>query len=170
MRLAVALLLITIAMPAFAEDDDMQMVTINPEQIGQIFCIARLGNDMAPVEGILTAELKQAIADADDRNAAYEDQYPGEKPPLGDGVPWQAWPDYAPVCTVGDIEMMTGDARVELRYSFPDDPAAGFVDTLILRKVDQPDFGVGFWRIDNVAYSTGSDLKAELVAAFEGVD
>ena len=54
----------------------------------------------------------------------------------------------------------------EIRYGFPEDPKADFVDTLLLKKIDQPDYDTGFWRIDNIAYATGSDLKAELLVAF----
>jgi hypothetical protein len=152
--------------PALADDT---MVTLKPEHLGQIFCFSRLGNDEAVLDGVLTAELKTAIADAWTKNEAYEKQYPGEKPPLGDGIPWQARPDYAAECTVGLVTLMKTDAKVEINYVFPEDAAANFTDTLLLKRVDQPDYGTGFWRIDNIAYSTGSDLKAVLVGAFDNL-
>jgi hypothetical protein len=152
--------------PAIADDT---MATLKPEHIGQIFCFSRLGNDEAVLDGILTAELKTAIADARTKDEAYEKQYPGEKPPLGDGIPWQAWPDYAAECTVGLVTLMKTDAKVEINYTFPEDAAANFTDTLLLKRVDQPDYGTGFWRIDNIAYSTGSELKAVLAGAFENL-
>ena len=40
-----------------------QMITITPDQIGQIFCIGSLGNDMAPVEALLTPDLAAAVAE-----------------------------------------------------------------------------------------------------------
>lgn len=152
------------ALPAFA--DEGGMVTLKPEQIGQIFCLSRIGNDTGPIEGLLTGDLETAIADADKKDAAWEDANPGEKPPLGDGIPWQAWTDYAPECTIGLVTLMKADAKVEIRYAFPDSADANFTDTLILKRVPMDDYGTSFWRIDNLAYATGSDLKAALIAAF----
>lgn len=171
MRTLVSVLLVAsslTALPAMAEDG-ITMTTLKPEQIGQIFCLSRLGNDEAVTEGILTDDLTMAIADAWTRDEAYEKQYPGEKPPLGDGIPWQAWPDYAAECTVGLVTLMKTDAKVEINYAFPEDKDANFTDTLLLKRVDMPDYGTGFWRIDNIAYATGSDLKAVLVGAFENL-
>jgi hypothetical protein len=157
---------VLIAPSAHADDS---MVTLKANQVGEIFCLSRTGNDEAVIDGILSPDLKQAIADAWTKDDAWEKANPGEKPPLGDGIPWAAWPDYAPGCKVGLVSLMKTDARVEIAYNFPDDPAADFTDTLLLKKIDQPDYGTGFWRIDNIAYATGSDLKAELLAAFEGL-
>lgn len=148
-------------LPASAE-----MITISPQQIGQIFCISRLGNDMAPVTGLLTPALSRAIADADKKNAEWEAANPGEKPPLGDGIPWQASPDYASKCEVGHVEPVMNEAWVEIAYGFPDYPDADFTDKLHLLQVDDPDIGEPVWRIDNIEYSEGSDLKAELLEAF----
>jgi hypothetical protein len=150
--------------PALADD---AMTTLKAEQIGQIFCLSRTGNDEAVLDGIMTADLKAVIADAWARSDAWEKANPGEKPPLGDGVPWATWTDYAPDCTVGLVTLMKTDAKVEITYGFPDEPDADYTDTLLLKKVDMPDYGTGFWRIDNIAYSAGSDLKAQLLAAFD---
>lgn len=164
--LLIILLVTGLTPPASA---DATMTTLRAEQIGQIFCLSRLGNDEAVLEGILTAELKAAIADAWVKDEAYEKQYPGDKPPLGDGIPWQAWPDYAAECNVGLVTLMKTDAKVEIGYVFPEDAEANFTDTLLLKKVDMPDYGTGFWRIDNIAYATGGDLKSQLIGAFEGL-
>ena len=153
-------------MPTVADDT---MVTLKPEQIGQIFCLSRVGNDEAVIEGILSPELKTAIADAWAKDDAWETANPGEKPPLGDGIPWQAWTDYAPECTIGLVTLMKTDAKVEITYAFPDQPDAGFTDTLLLKRVDMADYGTAFWRIDNIAYATGGDLRATLLGAFEGL-
>jgi hypothetical protein len=155
-----------VSMPAIADDT---MVTLKPEQIGQIFCLSRTGNDEAVIEGILSAELKTAIADAWAKDKAWGDANPGDKPPLGDGIPWQTWPDYAPDCTIGLVTLMKTDARVEITYAFPDQPDAGFTDTLLLKRVEIENYGTPFWRIDNLAYAEGGDLRATLLAAFEGL-
>src|ERR1700712_3288924 len=127
-RIALALLLAaTPFAPAHADDT---MVTLKAEQIGEIFCLSRLGNDEAVIDGILTADLKAAIADADKQNADWEAKNPGDKPPLGDGVPWQSWTDYAAKCATGLVALSKKDAKVEIQYGFPDDPKADFTDTL----------------------------------------
>jgi hypothetical protein len=143
-----------------------QMITLSPTQIGQIFCIARLGNDMAPVTGLLTPALTLAIADAETKDTAWAAANPGEKPPLGDGIPWQTYQDYAPRCAVGTVTAAAGRASVELSYAFPDAPEANFTDTLALVQVADPMASEPLWRIDNLAYSDGGDLKSMLVSAF----
>ena len=90
------------------------------------------------------------------------------KPPLGDGIPWGTWTDYAPDCTVGLVTLMKTDAKVEITYGFPDQPDANYTDTLLLKKVDMTDYQTSFWRIDNIAYAGGGDLKAQLLAIFDG--
>ena len=143
-----------------------QMVVLKAAQIGQIFCLSRLGNDDAVIAGILTDGLRQAIAAAEKKDDAYAKKNPGEKPPLGDGIPWQSSADYAPNCDVGLVSLSRTDARVEIKYSFPDTPDANFSDTLTLKKLPIQGTDVGYWRIDNVLYSDGTDLKKALVDAF----
>lgn len=168
--IALVALVATLAVPLPALAEESTMVTLKANQIGQIFCLSRIGNDEAVIEGLLTADLRKAIDEANKKEAAYEAKYPGEKPPLGDGIPWQSAPDYAAKCETGLVTLSKTDAKVELNYAFPDDPAANFTDTLILKKIEQPDYGVGFWRIDNVVYPDGTDLKGVLVSAFEGLN
>jgi hypothetical protein len=143
-----------------------QMITLSPLQIGQVFCIARLGNDMAPVTGLLTPGLTEAIAAAEKKDDDWAAKNPGEKPPLGDGIPWQAWPDYAPECTVGIAATLNNQGFAELHYHFPDAPDADFVDKLRFVQVEDPAIGEPLWRIDNVEYSGGGDLRSTLVSAF----
>jgi hypothetical protein len=142
-----------------------QPITLTPQQIGQVFCIARLGNDMAPVEGLLTAGLTAAIADAEMKNDVIQKAHPDEKPPLGDGLPWQAFPDYADQCRPGAVTFMMDEAHIAIDYAFKDYPDADFSDTLALKLVDDP-FGTRVWRIDNVVYAGDGDLRTALTAAF----
>lgn len=145
-----------------------QMVTISPAQIGEIFCISRLGNDMAPVQGLLTPALGQVIADAEKKDADWAAANPGEKPPLGDGIPWQTYQDYAPQCVVGTVDPMMDEAWVDLNYAFPDAPDANFTDRLHLVQVEEPTQSEPVWRIDNVEYfNDGGDLRSTLVSAFQ---
>jgi hypothetical protein len=143
-----------------------QMVVLKAAQIGQIFCLSRTGNDEAVITGILTSGLSKAIADAEKKDAAYAKKHPDEEPPLGDGVPWQSAADYAPKCDVGLVSLSKTDARVEIKYSFPDRPAANFSDTLTLKKLPIAGMDVGYWRIDDVLYPDGTDLRKALVEAF----
>jgi hypothetical protein len=169
-RLALAALLATtIALPAFADDNEPQgqMVVLRANQIGQIFCMSRTGNDDAVIEGILTADLNQAIKTADGKNDAYMKQYPDDMPPLGDGLGWQSSPDYPDNCETGLVTLSRTDAKVEIKYGFKDYPAADYTDTLILKKVPIDGMDVGYWRIDDVIYPDGSDLKSSLVTAFD---
>jgi hypothetical protein len=158
-------LLMAPALPALAQDE---MPTLRADQYGEIFCLARLGNDMGPVTGILTPGLTAAIAEAEAKDTEWAAANPGEKPPLGDGIPWQSWPDYAPKCEVGNVTLNTDDtAAVEIRYEFPDTPHAEYNDTLLLKLVDTEGYGLRHWRIDNIRYEDGTDLVASLIAAFE---
>jgi hypothetical protein len=166
--LVATLALLASALPAIADDNGM--VTLKVNQIGEVFCMSRTGNDEALISGILTEDLQKAIEIADAKDDEFVKKYPGEKPPLGDGIPWQSAPDYAAKCEVGLVTLSKTDAKVELKYSFPDYPDANFIDTLILKKIPQDGFDVGFWRIDDVIYPDSTDLKGVLVSAFEGAN
>jgi hypothetical protein len=144
-----------------------QMTTIDPGTMGRIFCVARLGNDMGPVTGLLSPSLTQAIADAEKKDAEWEKKNPGDKPPLGDGIPWQAFQDYAPQCTIGTVDSVLDEASVELNYAFPDAPEANFTDKLRFVQVMDHTVGGPVWRIDNVEYANdGGDLRSTLISAF----
>ena len=160
-RFATAAALGLFATPSFA-----QMITITPEQVGQVFCIARLGNDMAPVEGLLTSGLKIAIAEAQAKNDAIQQAHPDEKPPLGDGIPWQSFPDHADQCKPGAVSPTMDEAAVAIDYAFKDYPDANFTDALKLKLIDDPTIGTKVWRIDNVSYATEGDLRTVLISAF----
>ncbi len=164
--IALAMALATaFAFPAFA-DESGQMVVLKADQIGQIFCMSRMGNDEAVVQGILTADLTKAIATANEKNDAYVKKWPDEKPPLGDGLPWQSTPDYPSACTTGLVTLSKSDAKVEIKYHFDDYPAGDYTDTLILKKLPIEGMDVGYWRIDDVVFKDGTDMKASLVDAF----
>lgn len=112
-----ALVLAPAATPA--QDD---AILLSPEALGQIFCLSRTGNDMAPVEGLLTDNLAYEIAKAEEESDPWAAAHPGEKPPLGDGVPWADSPDYAPNCTVGTVALSGDKALVTINYGFPSTP------------------------------------------------
>jgi len=156
-------------LPVHADDNEPagQMVVLKASQIGQIFCLSRLGNDEAVIEGILTDDLNKAIKVAEKKDADYAKKNPGEEPPLGDGLGWQSTPDYADTCDIGLVTLSKTDAKVEIKYGFKSDPSANYTDTLILKKVPIEGMDVGYWRIDDVIYPDGTDLKTGPVKAFQ---
>jgi hypothetical protein len=163
MRRLLAVPFAILALPAAAQDGP---ITITPEQIAEIFCIARIGNDMAPVEGLLSESLTAAIAEAEAKNDVIAAAAPDEKPPLGDGIPWQTWPDYAAECEPGAVTLTMDRAEVQVLYGFPDSPGANFADKLELTLVEDPTIGTGRWRIDNVVYAEQGDLRSAMIGAF----
>ena len=157
-------LVLLAALPAHAQDE---MITITPEQIGQIFCIGRLGNDMSPVSGVLNDDLGALIDDAFARSNAYLDRHPGDKPPMGDGVRWSSFPDYADGCTVGDESIRDLVAYVVINYTFSDYPEANYADTLMLLP-SYPENGPPYiWRVYDVQLSDGTTMREFLYAAIE---
>jgi len=173
MRLLISAALLATAfttLPVHAAGDSEpagQMVVLKANQIGQIFCLSRTGNDEAVIAGILTADLQKAIKLAEQKDDDWAKKNPGEKPPLGDGIGWQSSPDYGDTCEVGLITLSKTDAKVEIKYTFKDYPDGSYTDVLILKKVPIEGMDVGYWRIDDVIYPDGSDLKQGLITAFE---
>ena len=165
-QFALALLLVALPFPAFADDADGP-TRLSPQQIGDIFCITRLGNDMAPVEAIITPSLKKAIAKADALDAAWEKRNPGEKPPLGDGIPWQSSPDYAPKCAADHAVTGADSGSIAIAYSFPDDAAANFTDIVQLKLVPDPIMGDKIWRIDDVTFPDKTGMRQAMIDAFK---
>jgi hypothetical protein len=169
MRIALSASLLVLAIaglgaaPAPAQDT---MIVLTPEQIGEIFCISRMGNDMAPVEGLKSQTLRIAIEEAEQKNAVWEEANPGDKPPLGDGIPWQSYPDFAPVCTVTEVVYEMDRANVTVNYLFAVKPVVDFADHLEL-VLEEQSLGDLRWRIDNVSYATDGDLRSTLLAIFE---
>jgi hypothetical protein len=155
-------LLLLATLPAQA-----QMITLEPEQIGQIFCIGSLGNDMAPVEALLSNDLQTLVAGAWEKNAAFEAAHPGDKPPLGDGLPWRSWPDYADGCTVGEGTTEREEATAVINYTFSDYPEANYTNFLVLKPATFDDGASVVWRIDDIDLGEGNTFRKVLAAAFE---
>jgi hypothetical protein len=154
-------LLLAAALPAQA-----QMATIEPEQIAEIFCIGSVGNNMAPVEALFSPELQALVAEAWEKNAAYEAANPGDKPPLGDGLPWRTWPDYADGCTAGEGVAEREMAVVAVNYTFSDAPDANYSNELILRPATFADGEPLVWVIDDIDLGEGHTFRSVLAGAF----
>ena len=134
-----------------------------PESFGATFCKASIEDDMAPVEAALTPDLAAVIAEAEARNAEIQTAAPDEKPPLGDGLPWRSWSDYADGCEVGTIAEEAGKTLVEIRYSFASSPDANYADHLVLIP---PAAGTDSWQLDDIKLIDGMSLRSTLAGAF----
>lgn len=101
--------------------------------IAEKFCAAQVAGDEAAVRALFSPELERVVAEAERRNAAVAAAAPDEKPPLGDGIPYQGFPDRAPECRVGAERTKGGAVEVEIGYDFPAQPNSGWTDRLVIR-------------------------------------
>ena len=168
MRNAITLItlpLVLSALPAQAE-----MISITPEQVGEIFCISSLGNDMTPAGAMMTDDLRSVVDDAFERSNAYQLAHQGEKPPLGDGVPWRTLPDYADGCTVGEATIKDLVATVPINYTFSRYPEANYTNALILLP-SYPENGPPYiWRIHDVGLGDGNTTRGFIASTFEAFE
>jgi hypothetical protein len=119
------------------------------QQLGEIFCM--LGKDGGEFGRmyLATRSLTEAIDAAVKKNGEIAAAAPDEKPPLGDGVPFQSFPDTAPVCKPGKLSDKGRNQELEIVYEFPDTPKGNWTDRLVL----VPEFGR--LRIDDVLFGPG---------------
>ena len=113
---------------------------------------------------LVTRSLGAAIDEAIRKNDEIAEATPDEKPPLGDGVPFQSFPDTPPVCHAGKFAEADGKQTVEVQYIFADTPDANWTDRLVLVAED------GRLRIDDVLFGTdnsGDGLRKALVELFD---
>lgn len=103
-----------------------------PQNIGAAFCAARLRNDAAAMRALFSPSLLKDIEEAEARNKIIAEATPDEKPPFGDGIPYQSFPDQAPVCQVGKVREISGHTEVNINYAFPETPTANWTDGLKL--------------------------------------
>lgn len=104
----------------------------DPRSLGEAFCKARLSGSENATVALLTPSLIKVIDEAKARNDVIAKATPGEKPPFGDGIPYQAFPDVAPGCEVGKITDKSGRVEVEIEYLFPETPNGNWTDALKL--------------------------------------
>jgi hypothetical protein len=146
---------------AFAEDEPKSA----EQAFGEVFCLVK---DFPPQAGpamLATPSLAEAIQQALDQNEVIAKAHPDEKPPLGDGVPFQGFQDATPKCEVGKIVGEGVGVVVEIRHIFPDAPSANYSDRLMLGQ----GWKAGFYGIDDVLYGADGDngtLRKTLVEAF----
>ncbi|MEO9339895.1 hypothetical protein ABFT80_20925 [Mesorhizobium sp. SB112] len=103
-----------------------------PEAVAKSFCEARVKGDDAAQRALFSPSLLRAVDEAEARNKLIADANPGEKPPFGDGIPFQGFQDHAPVCKPGKITGRAGRMEIQVSYDLPDFPGNGWSDRLVL--------------------------------------
>jgi hypothetical protein len=126
-----------------------------------LFC-AQHGSDQHGYRYLVTASLLELIDKAQAKSDEIQAAAPDEKPPLGDGTPFQSYPDIAPTCAQGAFGP---DAVVEVKYEFPDTPDANWTDRIKLVSEG------GLLKIDDVLFGdqgTGDHLRGVLDDILKG--
>ncbi len=123
-----SLMAVLFAGGAFAADD--------PRAVAEAFCKARLAGDETATLALLRPSLVKMIAEAKARSDVIAEATPDEKPPFGDGMPYQAFPDVAQGCEPGETSEKPGRVEVKIDYLFPGTPNAGWTDRLKLMAED----------------------------------
>jgi len=125
MRFVLAAGILVLLVGAAGAQDD-------PRAVVEAFCKARLAYDEGATLALLTPSLRKIIDEAKARNDVIAKATPDEKPPFGDGIPYQAFPDVASGCEAGEIVEKPGRVEAEVTYRFPDAPNADWTDRLKL--------------------------------------
>jgi hypothetical protein len=138
-----------------------------PVQVAQKFCDTHLPGTIEAEQAtmlLLTPSLRAAMDEAVKKNDAWEAAHPGEKPPLGDGVPFQSYPDTPEKCVAGAVS--ADGTEVDIEYQF-DDPLANWTDRVKLATVD------GRLMVDDILYGVNGyeeSLRSALESAGQDVD
>lgn len=129
MRLAVSLLLSLASTALFASST---LAADGPSAIANAYCKARLADDEAATLALLTPSLVKTIDEVKTRSDVIAKATPDEKPPFGDGIPYQSFSDLAQGCEAGKAVEKSSHIEVEVNYLFPDTPQANWTDRLKL--------------------------------------
>lgn len=100
--------------------------------LAERFCEHRLAGDEAALRAMLTPGLVELVADAEARNAVIAADAPGDKPPLGDGLPWASFPDMAAECRAGEVARADNLTMVEIGYALEAGGRVEWTDRLVL--------------------------------------
>ena len=139
------------------------------KDVAQRFCAARLAYDETATRALLSRGLLAAIERAEERNDVLAKGNPHEKPPLGDGIPYAAYPDAPDTCKAQDPATVDGVNVIGVRYGFKVGDS-GWTDRLVLVDAD------GRVAIDDVLFpqfTTDSEqygLRRALLATFDQWD
>lgn len=123
-------------------------VSMSTTQIAQVFCIARLSGDMAPVLAILTPELGELV----------RQHLPSGADPTT-AIPWQSRSDYANSCDPVGAQG-SGDAPIAvIAYGFREADKIGYADGIVLHFVEKR------LRLDDITFGIGGDTLRQRLAA-----
>lgn len=121
------------------------------------FCRAYQANSDWRMKMIMTEDLKDQWRAAEKQNTAIQRARPGEKPPLGDGIPVASFQDSMPECAVGKITQRGDGAIVSINHIDPAKPASNWTDRIVVKKEGTA------YLIDDVTFpSHGGSLRAAL--------
>jgi hypothetical protein len=144
MRPFLPLLALTAALattPTFA-------VSMSTSQIAEVFCIARLSGDMAPLLAILTPELSELV---------HKHLPSGADPATA--IPWQSKSDYANSCAPVGAQGSADAPIAVLSYGYREADKAGYADGIVLRFVGER------LRIDDIIYGVGAGTLRQRLEA-----
>ncbi|MFI0849452.1 hypothetical protein [Mesorhizobium sp. IMUNJ 23232] len=145
--LAASVALTLFAMPARAD---------TAAGVATAFCATRTALDEARLKPLLTPSLLAVIAEAEERNRIIAEATPDEKPPFGDGIPYQSFPDRPDTCEPGAPVERAGRTEVAIAYGFAKTPRANWTDTLILISAE------GQALIDDIRFRESADGSGAL--------
>ncbi len=128
----------------------------DPNEVVEAFCEAREANNDDATRALLTPSLIGEVDAAQARSDLIAKANPEDKPPLGDGIPYQAFPDVPKDCTIGDVTERSGSIEVKVTYSFPDAPDASWTDRLKLVAEN------GHLMIDAIVYANVANGEPDL--------
>jgi hypothetical protein len=126
------------------------------DDVAKAFCATRISSDSDKVKPLLTGSLLALINDAEERSAIIASGNPDEKPPLGDGVPYQSFPDVPDHCQPTAPLIKGGSIELPVTYEFNAYPDATWTDTLVLAEDG------GKLRINDIRYPGSADGSALL--------
>lgn len=116
---------------------------ISPQQLGEMFCTARLSGDMSPLAPFFADKLAKLI---------------GEATATATAVAWQSRPDHPQDCDISIVNGYDDTIGVLIAVAYTSGPQQ-WTDTLNLERT--PDS----WRLNNVFYDGGGNLRFRLMGA-----
>lgn len=115
----------------------------NVSSLAEHFCAAVLASDESKAEALMTGILRSRVAGAREADRAFQKAHPGEKPPLGDGLPLAAYPDVPGSCRPSG----NSAGHVFVTYAFAEGTEPVWQDKLIVERSSD-----GAVRIADIVY------------------
>lgn len=116
---------------------------VSPQQLGEMFCAARISGDMAPLAPFFADKLVKLLGEATATNTP---------------VSWQALPGRPDTCAISVVNGYDDTIGVLVAVAYTAD-TQHWTDTLNLERTPQS------WRLNNVFYEGGGNLRFRLLGA-----